>query len=217
MYKCSEYREEELEVEITENLKSREPMREEVELAKILKVGKSPGCDLVTAKIIKASGEQGIDVYHHLCKKIWHQGKLPQEWKRSISIPIPKKGDLKECTNYCTISLISHASKIMLKIIQRKLETKLEEEVSATQAGFRKGLGTRDHIFNLRMIIQKCGDFNNDLYMCFIDYLKVFDYVSHSQLCTTLIKMGFLEREIGLIKELYKEQEAGICTNCGIT
>ena len=145
MYKCSEDMEEELEVELTEDLKIREPMREEVEFAiKDLKVGKSPGCDLVTSKMIKASGEQGLDVYHHLCKKICHQGKWPQEWKKSIFIPIPKKGDLKECTNYHTIYLINHASKIILKTIQRRLETKFEEEVSATQAGFRKGSGTRD-------------------------------------------------------------------------
>ena len=83
----------------------------------------------------------------------------------------------------------------MLKIILRRLETKFEEEVSETQAEFRKGSGTRDHIFNLRMIIQKCREFNNDFYMCFIDYSKVFDCVSHSQLWTTLIKMGFPERE----------------------
>ena len=121
MYRCSEDMEEELKVELAEDLKSREPMREEVELAiKDLSVGKLPGCDLLTAKMIKASGEQGIDVYHHLCKKISHQGKWPQEWKRSIFIPIPKKGDSKEYTNYCTIPLIGHASKIMLKIIQRR-------------------------------------------------------------------------------------------------
>ena len=83
----------------------------------------------------------------------------------------------------------------MLKIIQRRIERKLEKEVSATQARFRKGLGTRDHIFNLRMIIQKCREFNNDLYMCFIDYSKAFDCVSHSQIWTPLIKMGFPERE----------------------
>ena len=101
--------------------------------------------------------------------------------------------------------------------MQRRLETKLEEEVGATQAGFRKGLGTRDHIFNLRMIVQKCREFNNELYMCFIDYSKAFDCVSHSQLWTTLIKMGFLEREIGLTKELYTGQEAAVHTTCGIT
>ena len=133
----------------------------------------------MTAMMIKASGEQGIDVYHWLCKKIWHQGKWPQERKRSIFIPIPKKGDLKECTYYHTILLISHASKIILKIIQMRLETRLEEEVSATQAGFRKGSATRDHIFNLRMINQKCREFNNDLYMCYIDYSKSFDCVLH--------------------------------------
>ena len=92
MYKCSEDMEEELEVELTEDLKSREPMREEVELAiKDLKVGKSPGCDLVTGEMSKASGEQGINVYHLLWKNIWFQEKWPQEWKRSIFIPIPKK------------------------------------------------------------------------------------------------------------------------------
>ena len=83
----------------------------------------------------------------------------------------------------------------MLKVFQRGLQTKLEEEVSATQAGFRKGSGTRDHIFNLRMIIQKCCELNNDLYMCFIDYSKAFVYVTHSRLWTTLTKMGFPERE----------------------
>ena len=124
---------------------------------------------------------------------------------------------MEECTSHCTIFLIKHASKIMLKIIQRRLETKLEEEVSPTQAGFRKSSGTRDHIFNLRMMIQKCREFNNDLYVCFIDYSKAFDCVSDSQLWTTLIKLGFLEREKGLIKELYKGQQATIHTNCGIT
>ena len=218
MYKCAEDTGEELEFEHVEDLNSGQPLREEVELAiKEIKVGKSPGCDLTTAEMIKASGEPGIDVYHHTCKKIWHQGKWPQEWKRSIFIPIPKKGDLKECTNYRTISLISHASKIMLKIIQKRLETKLEEVLSATQAGFRKGSGTSDHSFKLRMIIQKCREFNKDLYMCFIDYSKAFDCVSHCQLWATLTQMGFPERERRLIRELYKGQEASIRTNCGVT
>ena len=88
--------------------------------------------------------------------------------------------------------------------------------MSAAQAGFRKGSGAGDHISNLRMIIQKCREFNNDLFMCFIDYSKAFDCVSHSHLWTTLIKMGFLGREIGLIKKLYKGQEVSIYTNCGI-
>ena len=90
--------------------------------------------------MIKASGEPGIDFYHHICKKIWHQGKWPKEWlNRSIFTPIPKKGYLKDRTNYRTVSLISHASKIMFKIIKKRLESKLEEQVSATQAVFRKG------------------------------------------------------------------------------
>ncbi|GFO14350.1 endonuclease-reverse transcriptase [Plakobranchus ocellatus] len=88
--------------------------------------------------MIKACGEEGIDVYHKLCKKIWEKGQWPTDWKRAIFIPLPKKGDLQLCSNYRTISLISHASKILLKIIMKRMERKLEEEVSNSQAGFRK-------------------------------------------------------------------------------
>ena len=87
----------------------------------------------------------------------------------------------------------------------------------AKQTGFRKDSGTRYHFFKLRMIIQKCREFNKDLYMCFIDWSKAFDYVSHSQLWGTLSKMGFPEREINLGKVLYTGQETSICTNCGNT
>ena len=217
IYKCNGGEEEE-EVHIEDLEEGREPLREEVEWAiKNLKDGKAPGCDGLTAEMIKLSGKEGIDVYHHLCRKIWHEGKWPLDWKRAVFIPLPKKGDLKECANYRTIALISHASKILLKIIQKRIEWKVEQEVSAAQAGFRRKSGTRDQMFNLKLIIQKCREFNVDLYVCFIDYSKAFDCVSHSKLWETLRDMGFPSNEVNLIKELYKGQQSAVRTICGTT
>ncbi|GFN86090.1 LOW QUALITY PROTEIN: endonuclease-reverse transcriptase [Plakobranchus ocellatus] len=107
------------------------PLRSEIEWAiGSLKDGRSPGCDDIQAEMIKACGEEGIDVYHKLCKKIWEKGQWPTDWKRAIFISLPKKGDLQLCSNYRTIALISHASKIIMK----RMERKLEEEVSNSQA-----------------------------------------------------------------------------------
>ena len=134
-----------------------EPLRSEVEWAiNQLPLGKSSGNDAIHGEMIKASGEEGISIYHKLCTKIWKEEKWPSEWIKAVFVPIPKKGDLQQCTNYRTIALISHASKILLKIIMKRLQRKLDEEINQTQAGFRQNRGTRDQIFNLRMLIEKC-------------------------------------------------------------
>ena len=104
----------------------------------------------------------------------------PQDWKRSVFIPIPKKGNAKECSNYCTIALISHASKVMLKILQARLEQHVNHELPDVEAGFRKGRGTRDQIANTHWIIEKAREFKENIYLCFIDYTKAFDCVDHS-------------------------------------
>ena len=103
-------------------------------------------------------------------------------WKKSVFIPIPKKGNDKECSNYCTISLISHTSKVMLKILQAKLQQYMNCELPNVQAGFRKGRGTRDQIANIHWIIEKSREFQKNIYFCFIDYAKAFDYVDHNKL-----------------------------------
>ena len=105
----------------------------------------------------------------------------PQDWKRSVFIPIPKKGNAKECSNYRTIALISHASKVMLKILQARLQQYMNHELPDVQAGFRKGRGTRDQIANICWIIEKAREFQKNIYFCFIDYAKAFDCVDHSQ------------------------------------
>ena len=102
--------------------------------------------------------------------------------KRSVCIPIPKTGNAKECSNYRTIVLISHASKVMLRILQARLQQYLNRELPDVQAGFRKGRGTRDQIANIRWIIEKAREFQKNIYFCCIDYAKAFDCVDHDKL-----------------------------------
>ena len=98
----------------------------------------------------------------------------PQDWKRSVFIPIPKKGNAKEGSNYHTVALISHGSKVMLKILQTRLQQHMNCERPDVQAGFRKGRGTRDQIANIGWIIEKASEFQKNIYFCFIDYAKAF-------------------------------------------
>ena len=102
--------------------------------------------------------------------------------KRPAFISIPKKGNAKECSNYCTISLISHTSKVMLKILQARLQQYMNHELPDVQVGFRKGRGTIRQINNICWIIEKAKEFQKNIYFCFIDYAKAFDYVDHNKL-----------------------------------
>ena len=107
--------------------------------------------------------------------EIWKTQQWPQDWKRSVFSPIPKKGNAKECSNYRTIALISHASKEMLKILQARLQQYMNCELPDVQAGFRKGRRTRDQIVNIRWITEKAREFQKNIYFFFIDYAKSFD------------------------------------------
>ena len=105
----------------------------------------------------------------------------PQDWKKSVFTPIPKKGNAKEFSDYHTVALISHTSKVMLKI-QVRLQQYVNRELPDVQAGFRKGRGTRDQVANICWIIEKTKEFQKNIYFCFIDYAKAFDYVDHNKL-----------------------------------
>ena len=126
--------------------------------------------------------DDAVEVLRSICQKIWKTQQWPQAWKTSVFIPIPKKGNAKECSNYLTIALISHTSKVMLKILQARLHQYMNCEPPDVQAGFRKGRGTRDQIANIRCIIEKAREFQKNLYFCFIDYAKAFDCVDHNKL-----------------------------------
>ena len=112
----------------------------------------------------------------------WKTQQWSKDWKRSVSIPIPKKGNAKECSNYRTIALISHASKAMFKILQARLQQYVNCEPPDVQTGFRKGRGIRDQISNILLIIEKVEEFQKNIYFCFIDYAESFDSVDHNKL-----------------------------------
>ena len=139
----------------------------------------------------------------------------PQDWKRSVLFPIPKKDNAKECSNYHTIALISHTSKVMLKILQARLQQYLNHELPDVQAGFRKGRGTRDQIANIRCIIEKAKQKN--IYFCFMDYAKAFDCVDHNKLWKILKEMGIPDHLTCLLRNLYAGQEATVRTRHGTT
>ena len=120
-------------------------------------------------------------------------GKLSgghRNWTRSVFIPVPKKSNAKECSNYHTIALISHASKVMLKILQARLQQYVNHELPDVQAGFRKGKGTRDPTANICWIIKKARELQKSIYFCFIDYARAFDYVDHNKLWKILKELG---------------------------
>ena len=123
---------------------------------------------------------------HSICQQIWKTQQWPQDWKRSVFIPIPKKGDAKERSNYHTIALISHASKVMLKILQARVLQYMNRELPDVQAGFRKGRGTRDQNADIHWIIEKAREFQKTIYFCFIDHAKAFDCMDHNKLKNSL-------------------------------
>ena len=132
-----------------------------------------------------------MKVLHSICQQIWKTQQWPLHWKRSVFIPVPKKGNAKECSNYHTIALISHASKVMLKILQARLQQYVNRELPDVQAGFRKGRGTRDQIATICWIMEKAREFQKNIYFCFIDYAKAFDYVDHTIVIIWVVKIFF--------------------------
>ena len=149
-----------------------------------------------------------MKVSHSICQQNGKTQQWPQDWKRSVFIPTPQKGNAKECSNYRTSELISHASKVMLKILQARLQQYVNCELLDVQAGFRKGRGTRDQIANIRWIIKKAREFQKHIYFCFIDYAKAFDYVDHNKLWKNLKEMGIPDHLTCFLRNLCAGQEA---------
>jgi len=132
------------------------------------------------------------------------------ESKFCTFIPLPKKGDLKQCANYRTIALVCHASKILLWIILERIWVKTETEIAGEQAGFRQGRGTRDQITNLRILMHKAREHQQLLYMCFVDFKKAFDSISHDKLWVTMMDTGYPLQLIDLLAKLYRKQLAKV-------
>uniref|UniRef100_A0A8B9YFK4 RNA-directed DNA polymerase n=1 Tax=Bos mutus grunniens TaxID=30521 RepID=A0A8B9YFK4_BOSMU len=175
------------------------------------------GGDGIPVELFQILEDDAVKVLHSICQQIWKTQQWPQDWKWSVFIPISKKGNAKECSNYCTIALISHASKVMLKILQARPQQYVNRELPDVQAGFRKGRGTRDQIANIRWIMEKAREFQKSIYFCFIDYAKAFDYVDHNKLWKILKEMGISDHLTCLLRNLYADQEATVRTGHGAT
>ena len=174
-------------------------------------MNKTSGGDGILAELFQILKDDTVQVLHSISQQIWKTQQWPQDWKRSVFVPIPKKVNAKECSNYCTIACISHASKVMLKILQARLQQYGNHEIPDVQAGFRKDRGTRDQIANICWIIEKAREFQKNICFCFTDYAKVFDCVDRKKLWK-IQEMGIPDHLTCLLRNLYAGQEATVRT-----
>ena len=174
-------------------------------------MNKASGNDWIPVELFQILKDDAVKVLHSICQQVWKTQQWPWDWKRSVSIPIPKKDNAQECSNYCTIALISHASKVMLKILQ------VNRELPDVPTAFRKGRGTRDQITNIYWIIEKAREFQKNFYLCIINYAKAFDCTDHNKVWKILREMGRPDCLTCLLRNLYAGQKATARTGHGTT
>ena len=181
---------------------------------------KSNGGDRIPVELFQILKDDTVKVLHSICQQIWKTQQWPQDWKRSVFIPIPKKGNAKECSNYHTVALISHASKVMLKILQARLQQFVNCELPDVQAGFRKGRGTRDQIANICWIIEKSKRVP-EKHLLLLYWLRQSLWLCGSQQTVENSSREFLkgipDHLTCLLRNLYAGQEATIRTGHGTT
>ena len=141
-------------------------------------MNKASGGDRIPVELFQILEDDAVKVLHSICQQIWKTQQWPQDWKRSVFIPVPKNGNAKECSNYHTIALISHASKVMLKILQARLQQYVNRELPDIQAGFRKGRGNQRSNCQHLLDHQKAREFQKNTFFCFIDYAKAFVWIT---------------------------------------
>ena len=164
-------------------------------------MNKASGGDGNPVELFRILKDDAVKVLHSICQQTWKTQQWPQDWKRSVFIPIPKKGNAKECSSYHTIALISHASKVTLKILQARLQQYVNRELPDVQAGFRKGRGARDQVANIRWI-EKARKFQKNIYR-FINFVETFDCVDHNKLEEILKDTGVPDHLTCLLRNLY--------------
>lgn len=184
---------------------------EEVEEAiKHLKRNKSPGVDGIRGEMIKAGGKELVKEIHEICKQVWREGKIPEEWTKSVLVTIPKKGDLMECQNYRTIALISHMAKVLLIVLLSRLKAQMEEYLADEQAGFRKDRNTVQQILMLRLIAEKSKRKNRPVYNCFIDFQKAFDSIKQDITWATFRSYGVGKRLTQILKDIGERSKSAV-------
>ena len=180
-------------------------------------MNEASGGDGIPVEVFQILKDDALKVLHSIRQQIWKTQQWPQDWKRLVFISVPKKGNAKEWSKYHTVALISHASKVMLKILQARLQQYVNHEFPDVQAAFSKGRETRDKIANIHWIIENVRKFQKNIYFCFIDYAKAFDCVDHNKLWKILKEVGIPDHLTCLLKNLYTGQEATVRTGHGTT
>ena len=180
-------------------------------------MNKASGGDGIPAELFQILKDDAVKVLHSICQQIWKTQQWPQDWKRSIFIPISKKDNVKKIfkCNYHTVALISHASKVMLKILQARFQQYMNQELPDVQPGFRKGREIKDEVANICWIIEKERKFQKNIYFCFIAHTKAFDYVNHNKLWKILKKIEIPDHLTCLLRNLYADQDATVRTKHG--
>ena len=183
-------------------------------------MNKASGGDGIPVELFQILKDDAVKMLHSICQQIWKTRQWPHDWKRSVFIPIPKKGNGKECSNYCTIVLILHASKVMLKILQARLQQYVNCELADVQAEFRKGRGTRHQIVNICWIIEKVPDQRKSSRKTSASALLTMPKpltVDHNKLWKILQEIGILDHLTCLLRNLDAGQEATVRTGHGAT
>lgn len=180
-----------------------------------MKNGKAAGFDNIPSELLKYGGGGTIEILYKICNLVWKNGKWPTQWTKSLIVPLAKKGDLKKCTNYRTISLISHPSKVLLKVISNRLKTKAENILAEEQAGFRSGRSTSEQIANVRILGEKYRDHQMEIHHNFIDFKKAFDRVWGKALWLVMEKHNMGAGLVKVIESLYENNSNAVLTNSG--
>ena len=201
----------ESESEVEEDNKGPELLGDEIRTAiKELRKKKAVGVDEIPAEFLKILGEEAYVYLEKICKKMYVTGSWPEDFTKSIMIPLPKKPNASECADHRTISLISHASKILLRILTNRVEARAKHFIGKNQFGFRKGCGTRDAIGVMRMLCERSLELDKDVFICFVDFEKAFDRVDWVKMMDILKKIGVDWRDRRMISNLYMGQTATV-------
>lgn len=193
-------------------------MKREIERAiENAKTRKATGPDEIPTEILKLLRENGLQLLVSLFNSIYDRGVIPSDWLKSIFITIPKRSNAKECSDHRMISLMSHVLKLFLRVLHNRMYKKLEQHISATQFGFRNGLGTREALFSIQVLIQRCRDVEVDVFLCFIDFEKAFDRVQHDKMIEILKSTGIDDKDLRFVANLYWQQNATVKVNNKMT
>jgi len=173
-----------------------------------LKANKAVGVDNIPCEFLKVLGEKGTKELISLCKKMYDEGEWPSDFTRVVMIPLPKKANAVQCEDLRTISLICHASRIMLKILTKRIEAEVKDFIGNNQFGFKRSCGTRDAIGVMRTICERSLEHGNEVFICFVDFEKAFDRVDWVKMMNALKTLGIDWKDRRLIQHLYMRQEA---------